>query len=535
MHKLLKGQLRRHLGEQYGADSAFQSESFQRLLAAIDRAYLSGEREHGRLKSANDALSSELATTQAHQKEQEAKIAQLANQDPLTGLPNRGVFNDRVRQAMLRAKRHDRRVSILFIDLDRFKDINDVLGHETGDLLLKFVAERLRRSLRESDTVARLGGDEFTISLDEMQSPNNALIVARRILEELTEPFVLKGQEIVITASIGIATHPTDGDDVVTLVKNAETAMYQAKEAGRNVFAIYQPAMSRKALENMAVESSLRKALEREEFVLYYQPQVDLTSGKLMGVEALIRWIHPEKGMIPPLKFIPLAEENGLILPIGEWVLRTACLQNAAWLKAGLRPIRMAVNISGRQLQCPGFVGTVNSALAASGLPPQYLELELTESTLMHQADFIIEALKELKAQGTHLSIDDFGTGFSSLSCLKRFPIDLVKIARNFIFDIIDDPEDAAITQAIIAMGHSLKMKVIAEGVETDEQLDFLIREGCDHIQGYWAARPMPAQELKSLLLTDPDFLAARNPGSQQQTAPPVNRCNQVGTDSRPS
>ena len=442
----------------------------------------------------------------------EERLQFLAHHDALTGLPNRTLFLEHLRLALITAVRHQRLVAVLFLDLDRFKLINDTLGHATGDLVLKSVAERLTACLRRSDTVARLrnrndtvarlGGDEFTLLLTDIAQTADVPIIVQRILNAFIPPFVIEGQELFVTPSIGISLYPNDGDNAEKLLRNADTALYRAKEQGRNNYQFYLPEMNAKVSERLTMENNLRKALEREELLLHYQPQVDLNTGQIIGMEALVRWHHPDSGLVSPAKFIPLAEETGLIISLGEWVLRTACAQNKAWQASGLSPIRVGVNLSGRQFQQKGLIETVSRALRETGLSAEYLELELTESILMQKVETITSALSELDAMGIQISIDDFGTGYSSLSYLKRFPISKLKVDRSFVNDITTDPDDAAITAAIITMAHSLKLKVVAEGVETPAQLAFLRSLKCDGMQGYLFSRPLASKEATELLKT---------------------------------
>lgn len=439
-------------------------------------------------------------------KDMEARLAHLANHDPLTGLPNRNLLADRLGQALISAARHGRAAGALFLDLDRFKVINDSLGHSAGDRLLKAVAERLQDGVREGDTVARLGGDEFVMILDDMAQPQDAALVAQKILESFVQPFHVEipeaggAQEFFFTTSIGISLYPSDGEDVDTLLKNADTAMYRAKERGGNSYQFFTPEMDLRARKRLSLESALRNALERREFVLHYQPQIDLATQNVIGAEALLRWNHPEQGLIAPADFIPLLEETGLIVPVGEWVLREACAQATAWRQAGLPPLRMAVNLSARQLRHERFADTVATALADTGMDPDGLELEITESAVMQQVEACLETLRQIHALGVQISMDDFGTGYSSLSHLKLLPIDTVKIDRSFVRDIPADENDAAIVQAIIVLAHTLRLNVIAEGVETQEQLEFLRAHSCDAMQGYLFSRPLPADEITSLL-----------------------------------
>jgi diguanylate cyclase (GGDEF)-like protein len=388
----------------------------------------------------------------------------------------------------------------MFLDLDRFKIINDTLGHNVGDQLLTHVANRLTTVLRDGDTIARMGGDEFTIILCDLDTTDEAAAIAGRVLDAFTGPVSLNGREMFISTSIGISIYPQDGSDVETLVRNADSAMYRAKELGRNTYQFYSASMDAESAARIALDSGLRKALEQKEFVTHYQARVDLNSGKVLGAEALVRWQHPEHGLIPPAKFIQLAEDTGLIVPLTEWVIHTACSQNKVWQEAGLLPMDITVNISTRSFQQGDLIKIVQEALSQNSLEPKYLKLELTESTLMHNPDVAVSTLEKLKAMGVKIMIDDFGTGQSSLSYLKRFPVDAVKIDQSFVKDITTNPDNAAIAGAIIAMAHSLKLKVIAEGVETLEQLEFLRSLNCDEMQGYFVSRPAPVDEFTHLL-----------------------------------
>ena len=433
-------------------------------------------------------------------KHAEERVRHLANYDDLTGLPNRSMFNQRLGHALAQARRSGKSLAILFIDLDRFKNINDTLGHDAGDRVLKEIADRLRGCLRESDTVGRLGGDEFVVLIEELPQPEHVTAVAQKIIATAARPIALPTQEVHLTASIGIGTFPEDGADTESLMKNADIAMYRAKEQGKNTFQYYAAHMNVHTLERLALETALRRALERDEFLLHYQPKVDIASGRVCGIEALVRWQQPGKALVPPAQFIPIAEETGLIVPIGEWVLTTACSRGKQWQDGGQPPLNIAVNLSARQFAQKDLVQSVARILKATGLDPARLEFEITESMVMRDPENAVVLLKALKAMGIRLSIDDFGTGYSSLSYLKRFPIDSVKIDRSFIRDLPEDGEDAAITQAIIAMAHSLRLKVIAEGVETEAQLEFLRRHGCDEMQGYLFSKPLPEAELLQFL-----------------------------------
>jgi diguanylate cyclase (GGDEF)-like protein/PAS domain S-box-containing protein len=436
----------------------------------------------------------------------EARIQYLAYHDSLTTLPNRSSFSLILGQGIARARRESRQLAVLFIDLDRFKNINDTLGHDAGDALLLEVGTRLRHCVRQSDTVARLGGDEFVVLLDEISAPGHVAKVARKILADVGSPLDIKGQEFRVSASIGVSIFPQDGGDEQTLMKNADIAMYHAKQEGRNNYQFHSETMDTHSLERLALESSLRRALERNEFELHYQAKTSLGTSRMTGMEALLRWQHPDLGMLAPAQFIPIAEETGLIVPIGYWVIRTACLQNKAWQDRGLPPMRVAVNLSARQFTDESLTRSVASILEETGMDPAWLELEITESLIMHNVGRTMQVLTTLGNLGIRIAIDDFGTGHSSLAYLKRFPIDALKIDRSFISDLPGDAEDKAITTAIIAMGKSLDLTVVAEGVETQDQLDCLRALGCDEFQGYYSNRPLPAAQFVPLLQ------AERNP-----------------------
>ena len=433
-------------------------------------------------------------------KRSEAAIKKLAYYDTLTGLPNRVLFSDRLKQAIVMAERDKRDTALLFLDLDNFKNVNDSIGHTYGDRLLKITADRIQGCLRGSDTVARIGGDEFVVILPLVTGAEDVSKVAAKILDCLNKTVRFEEHEIYSSASIGISVFPDDGATADELLKNADIALYQAKERGRNNFQFFSKEMNVQALTRQLIESSMRQAITRDEFYLVYQPQFDIGSRRVVGLEALLRWHHPQKGNIYPLHFIAIAEETGMIIPIGEWVLRTACRQARAWHDAGYPWLRIAVNISARQFKQDTFVGLVKSILDESGLPPEYLELELTESTIMERADTNIQALRELKKLGCTLAIDDFGTGYSSLSYLKHFPIDRLKIDRSFVRDLNTDGDDAAIAEAIIFMAHSLKLDVVAEGVELEEQLNFLHSRNCDTLQGYLMSPPLSVDDVTDLL-----------------------------------
>ncbi len=436
-------------------------------------------------------------------KRSEEELEQLAHYDPLTGLPNRLLFNARLDHALLRVEREGMVLTLLFIDLDHFKIVNDGLGHPTGDKLLQEVAQRLSQAVRSEDTVARLGGDEFVVALEGLENTLRVSNLAEKLLDGLTSPFEIDGNTIFIGASIGISSYPMDGLDGTTLLKNADAAMYSAKEEGRNTYRFYNAEMTRSARERLTLEAHMRRGIVEQEFILHYQPQVDVASGEIVGVEALVRWDHPTSGLIPPARFIPLAEETGLIVPLGDWVLYSACLQAKAWLEdPGMPPLTMAVNLSPRQFRQADLAAHVRSVLDATELPPGMLELEITESAVMGNAEQAAATLQALKELGVMISIDDFGTGYSSLSYLKRFPIDKLKIDQSFIRDIPQDQSDMEIAATIIAMSRNLRLKVLAEGVETEAQLSFLKAQGCDAYQGFLFSRPVPADVLRSMLET---------------------------------
>ena len=430
----------------------------------------------------------------------EKRIRHLAYNDLLTGLPNRALFIDQLGRHIEQARVAGESVAVLFLDLDRFKNVNDTLGHDVGDRLLVAVAQRIRRSVRNADCVARLGGDEFTVVLTEMIGPNAAVAAAQNICRVLATPFQIDGHDIFVTASVGISLYPHDGTDVGTLLKHADTAMYRAKKTNSG-FQFFEASMEHSISEHMRMENDLRRAIERNELEVFYQPQARVDTGHIIGVEALVRWRHPTRGMVSPVEFIPLAEETGLINPIGEWVLRTACAQMKVWNESGLQTMRVAVNLSVKQLLQKNFAEIVEQALEDTGLPSKLLELEITESTLMEHAQDTLEALHRLRGLGVRLSIDDFGTGYSSLSYLKRFPVDIIKIDRSFVRDVPNDADDASIVTGIIALAHSLRLEVVAEGVETEEQLRFLRERSCDMLQGYYLSQPVPAEQFARELI----------------------------------
>lgn len=428
------------------------------------------------------------------------RLHHLAHHDVLTGLPNRMLFVERLKHALKRAEWRKRAVAVMFLDMDRFKIVNDTLGHEAGDRLLQAMAARLLGCVRDGDTVARFGGDEFAGFLNDVASPEDVAPIVAKFLAALAPPFMIDGHELFISGSIGISLYPDDGTDTQTLMKNADTAMYRAKQNGGNTSEFYHAGMNAHALARLNLETGLRRALERQEFVLHYQPQIDLKNGDVVGFEALIRWERAGSALVSPVEFIPLLEETGLIVAVGEWMLRSACAQHHAWRAAGLPALRVAVNISGRQFDGKDLMQTLQRVMQVVPMPAEFLELEITESILMKNADTDIEALQALSAMGMRFAIDDFGTGYSSLTYLKRFPIDILKIDRAFVRDITTDADDAAIVSAIITMAHSLGIKTVAEGVESREQLELLREQGCDFAQGYYFSPPLPGEEIEHML-----------------------------------
>ena len=435
------------------------------------------------------------------QRRVEEMLQHQASHDRLTGLPNRMLFEDRLSLALAHTHRYGEMLAVVFLDLDSFKTINDTLGHAVGDQLLQSVAERLTGCLRSGDILARWGGDEFTLLLSPISRAEDTAKIATEILDTLNAPLQFNGQELHIKASLGIALAPYDGEDADTLLKNADAAMYRAKQKGRNNYQLYTSAIGTKAQERLVLENNLYKALERQEFQLYYQPQIDLKTSEIVGMEALIRWHSQESGFISPSQFIPIAEEMGLISPIGEWVLWTACAQNRTWQSLGFPPVRMAVNLSARQFQQKNLVNTIAQVLESTKLEPRYLELEITESIAMQDISLTISVLRTLRSMGIQIAMDDFGTGYSSLSSLKSFPLDKLKIDQSFVRELVTDSFDAAIITALVALGHGLKLEVIAEGVETQEQLAFLRAAKCDGVQGYFLSRPLPAEVATNLFI----------------------------------
>ncbi len=495
----------------------FTKQSFESLLAPLRRGEthaLVFETVHKRKNSSLYPVEVQLQLSQTEsspvfvaiiqditeRRQSEERLHHLAHYDTLTNLPNRVLLHDRLNQAMREADRRERLVGVMFLDLDHFKVINDTLGHDIGDGLLKVVAERLAICLRPGDIVSRLGGDEFTIALANVAHVDDVTRVAQKILDQFISPFRIGGRDLFISPSIGITLYPLDEKDAASLLKDADIAMYRAKELGRNRYQYYTPELNVRAARRLELETGLRQAIERQEFILHYQPLVDMKTGQIRGMEALLRWQHPEYGLIPPMDFIPLAEETGLIIPIGQWVLKTACVQTKAWHDAGFPSLQVAVNLSSKQLRDKNLIDVVQQALKEAGIEARYLDLELTESVLMQDMEMAAMILKELKAIGVSFSLDDFGTGYSSLSYLKRFPIDYLKIDRSFVQDIAMDSFGAGLVQAIIAMANVLNIKVIAEGVETQEQQELLRRYGCDITQGYYCSKPLAVQTFTKLL-----------------------------------
>jgi diguanylate cyclase (GGDEF)-like protein/PAS domain S-box-containing protein len=433
-------------------------------------------------------------------KAMEEQLIHQATHDALTDLPNRILLKDRIHQITLFARREKSIAAVLFLDLDRFKYVNDSLGHQVGDDLLCAVASRLSKCLRDTDSIARIGGDEFVIILSPLQSERDGMRVAQKLLEEVKKPFHLEGRELSITTSIGISCYPKDGLDAESLIRNSDTAMYQAKDNGRDTFQFFTDDMNKRVTERLLLENNLRRALEREEFEMWYQPVVDLKTEKIIGVEALLRWDHPQRGYISPLEFVPMAEEIGLIIPLGNWIMETACRQQLAWEKHGLPSISMSINVSGRQLQQDSFVEEVSKVLQKTKINPNNIVLELTESMLMDPTPEFIVKLESLKKLGIQLAIDDFGTGYSSLGYLKRLPVDKIKIDRVFIHDVHKSPDSSAIAMAIIAMSKSLKLRVVAEGAEQKEEIQFLKKFQCDEVQGYYFSKPIKSDACEQLI-----------------------------------
>ena len=477
----------------------------EREIRAAEMTQGTSDDQIGMLRQANAQLV--IATIDAHKLAEQVQTAHadldhLAHHDVLTDLPNRILLNDRLAQAIALALRRGKQLAVMFMDLDRFKHINDSLGHAVGDRLLQSVAQRLVGSVRHSDTVSRQGGDEFVLLLPDIEHAEDVALSAQKMLMAIALPHLIDRHDLHIGVSIGISIYPDDGQDAETLIKHADIAMYHAKESGRNNYKFFEQDMNARAVQRQSIEAGLRRALERQEFVLHYQPKINLLSGTIVGIEALVRWQHPQHGLLEPAQFVPIAEDSGLILPIGRWVLREACLQARAWQDAGLPPITVAVNTSALEFRAGDFLEYLRATLEESRLEPRYLELELTESVLMRDAasaDSVLHALADL---GVKLAVDDFGTGYSSLSYLRQFPINTLKIDQSFVKQITSNPDDATLVSAVISMGKSLKLHVIAEGVETAEQAAFLLAQHCDEGQGYFFSRPVGAEALAVLLQT---------------------------------
>jgi diguanylate cyclase (GGDEF)-like protein len=430
----------------------------------------------------------------------EDDIKHMAHHDALTGLPNRRLFRDIIGLELAQARRNRKKFAILFLDLDRFKEINDALGHSIGDRLLKEVSVRFRESIRKSDTVARIGGDEFNIVLADLARSEDAREIASKIVKSLREPIVVDGHELHITTSVGISVYPEDSEEIDSLLQFADMAMYHAKESGRNTFTFYNPSINVSSLERMKLENWLRQTIRRGELFVQYQPQVEIRSRRIAYAEALVRWNHPDRGPLPPQEFIPLAEETGFITDIDEWVLRTVCAQARSWKDAGLYSFCVTVNLSARQFQCPDLVGRISAILRETGMEPGCLNIEVTETTAMSNIERTASQLRELSGMGVHISIDDFGTGYSSLNYLKKLPIERLKIDKSFIRDIAKSPDDRAIIGAVTSMARKMGIKTVAEGVETEEQLEFLRSSGCDEAQGFLFSPPLPPEEFSELV-----------------------------------
>jgi diguanylate cyclase (GGDEF)-like protein len=474
--------------------------------ASVERAFTAGATDYI-TKPVNWAVLRQRVRRMVSERRAEHHVNYLAYHDSLTGLPNRSMFVERLEHGLTKARRNVTRLAVMFMDLDGFKLVNDTMGHDMGDLLLKAVAERLTACLRDSDTVARLGGDEFTAVLNEIENNEQVSSAAKRVLDSLSMPFMVSGREVFVGASIGVAIFPDDGEDVRALLKSADMAMYRAKESGRNHYQFYSPEMGDRVNVRMSLESSIRRALDREEFSVYYQPVVDVSSGRISSLEALVRWIHPELGIVSPADFIPLAEETGLIGPLGEWIIEDVCRQYRSWERAGVGPQRVAINLSSRQLNNPDLVRRVGDIVDDVGMSAESIIFELTENTVMQNAEGSVSMLHAFRELGIKISVDDFGTGYSSLSYLKRLPIDTLKIDRSFVFNVPQDSDDSAIVSAIVALAHSLRLDVVAEGVENEAHVAFLSRLGCDYIQGYFLGKPVSAEDTTQILSGDIQLL----------------------------
>jgi diguanylate cyclase (GGDEF)-like protein len=471
--------------------------AFGVLAIYADRENAFGDEDLRFVEAIGNVLSTALQRHQA-----ERRLAYLAQFDALTGLPNRNLVQDRLAQTIADARREQRHAAVLYIDLDRFKLVNDSFGHDTGDRLITLVGERLGRCTRRGDTLGRISGDEFAVVLADLAHPDDAAVVAQKILDTLARPLDLDGNEIYVTGSIGISIFPNDSEDAETLLKNADMAMYRVKKSTRNGYRFFTSKMNQRSMARMQLNTDLRHAVARNEFQLFYQPKVDLSSGTLTGTEALLRWNHPQRGTVSPAEFIPALEDSGLIVAVGEWVLHEACRQVQEWRREGLEPVPVAINLSARQFRRKDLDAEIRRALAASGVPPCLLDLEITESSLVEDPEDAVRVLGNLRAAGLKISVDDFGTGYSSLAYLTRFPLSAVKIDRSFVNAADSDGNAAAIVRAVIDMAHNLRYTVIAEGVETERQSEFLRRHGCDQAQGYLFGRPMPAHEMAKRLPT---------------------------------
>lgn len=436
-------------------------------------------------------------------KRNEKKIYNMEYFDSITGLPNKMLFLDRLNVGLANARRNCTKLAVIVLDLDNFKTINDTLSHAFGDRILMQIAEKIKGLLREADTVARFGGDEFIILQPGLKDITDITRVADRILENFRSPWILEGREYYITASMGIAIYPNDGQDESTLVKNADIAMYRAKDKGKNNYELFMESMNRRIIDKLNLENALRHAIEKEDFVLYYQPQIDIATGEIISVEALIRWNREGVGLVQPLEFIPVAEESSLIIPLGEWVLKTACMQNVKWISSGYKPLMMAVNLSAKQFQQRDLVEMIDRILHETGMEPTLLELEITESTAMQDIDFTVEVLKKLREKGIRISLDDFGTGYSSLKYLKILPLDTLKIDKSFIHDIALNSNEEGIAKSVIGIAHRMNLMVVAEGVETNDQLEFLKAHMCDKVQGYLLSKPLPSDQIGEILKKD--------------------------------
>ncbi len=494
------------------AGGSFKERLQRAELQEVDELSTSFNTMAGELENRTSELTKEVA----ERKRAEEQVRYWAYHDSLTNLPNRELFRDRLNVALAQARRSGQMLAVMFLDLDQFKIVNDTVGHAAGDRLLQIVTERLVGLLREGDSLARVGGDEFTLLLPQIQSVDDAIGVARRVLAGIRSRHVLAGHEFRVSTSMGIAIFPGAGEDAESLLRNADTAMYRAKDEGRDTFQLFESSMNAYLVERVALEMDLRAAIEREELALYYQPQVNIDTGRVVGVEALVRWPHPDRGLVAPLEFIPIAEDTGLILHLGKWVLRTACAQSKGWQEAGLPPLRMAVNLSARQFRQSDLPEMIAEILEETGLDPQLLELEITEGTAMRDVEFTTATLSRLKGMGVHVSIDDFGTGYSSLGYLRQFPVDELKIDRSFIDDLPSDPDDSAIVATIIGLARTLNLRVVAEGVETEEQLAFLKGQQCEEMQGYLFSRPVPAEELEKILSRSPGSVRLLQPEGSQ-------------------